>query len=153
MRLPVDAGDRSSPRGGRRRERAAGGGAAHERRRQHPRRGCDPVVPGDVALGLAARPGREDRVGGLLRRRDHPAGRKLGTQLTLGEALGGDESGQHEANVNAVRKLLSVKRVAPAGERKLARGVGTCSRSETRPAVLATLTIETGAAYGSAAPS
>ena len=54
----------------------------------------------------------------------HPARQRLLGQLTLGEALGDDEAGEHEADVHAVLSLLEVQRVAPAAERELAGGVG-----------------------------
>src|SRR6185503_6893466 len=62
------------------------------------------------------------------------------------EALRRDEAGHHEADVHAVLLLLRVQTVAPADQRELARGVGRGPRAgDTRPATLATLTIELGA--------
>ncbi len=75
-----------------------------------------------------------------------PARERLLDQLGLREALGRDEAGQHEADVDAVLALLGPQRVRPAGERELRGAVGAACRARaTRPAVEATLTIAEGA--------
>ena len=55
-----------------------------------------------VALGLAAGPGLEDRLGDLLGLGDDPAGERFLAQLGRREALGGDEARQDHADVDAV---------------------------------------------------
>ena len=67
-------------------------------------------------------------------------------QLAGGEALGGDEPGEHRTDVDTVGVLLGVQRVAPTGERELARRIGAAAGPRaTRAAVLETLTIALGA--------
>src|SRR5204863_348778 len=69
-------------------------------------------------------------------RRNDPAGARVAHELLLGEALGRDEPRQHEADVDAVRLLLEVQRVGPAGDRELRRRVraGVGARDAARGA-------------------
>ena len=108
---PVDRRERC------RRRRAA----ACEPGRHDPQRRGQPVGPRHVALGLAAGPASQIASATFSGVETSQRVRAALDELRLREALGRDEARQHEADVDAVRALLEVQRVGPAGERELRR--------------------------------